>query len=170
MRKFIKLLSLIMVCVMLTACGNSAATTAGTTDAPAPDPVFSKIKFLVFNGSKEVLNDRPADKAEFTEFLNIYRTENNQFSNAAYNGGIYYIEITCEPDNAEHTWEKDDFYVLKTDPEKNIGVYIRKDSYGALCEINIAYDNLDIDALLKLAENDGVKSIKFYLGYVTYPT
>jgi hypothetical protein len=76
---------------MLTACGNATATTAVTTDAPAPDPVFGKIKFLVYNGSTEVLNDRPANNAEFMEFLNIYRTENNQFSNTVYNGGIYYI-------------------------------------------------------------------------------
>ena len=169
MRKFLKLLSLIMACVMLTACGNAAATTAVTTDAPAPDPIFGKIKFLVYNGSTEVLNDRPANKAEFTEFLNIYRTENNQFSNIVYNGGIYYIEIECEPDSAEHIWTPYDFTSLKIDGAGTWTISMGKGE-RTNCVINISYDGLDIDALLKLAENDGVNNIWFYLGYVTYPT
>ena len=164
MKKFLKLLSLIMACVMLTACGNAAATTAVTTDAPAPDPIFGKIKFLVYNGSTEVLNDRPANKAEFTEFLNIYRTENNQFSNACYLGNYYYVEIKCAPDSAGHTWTQSDFASLKNDGTET-AMEINQNN----CTMRIGYDNLNVDALLKLAENEGVSSIRFYLGYITYP-
>ena len=169
MKKFLRLLSLIMACVMLTACGNTGATTAGTTDAPAPDPVFGKIKFLVCNGSTEVLNANPADKAELMEFLGVYRTENDQFSNAAYNGGIYYIEIECEPDSAEHTWTQSDFAALISDGAEKCTVSMGKGD-RTNCVINVSYDNLNIDALLNLAENDGVNGIRFYLGYVTSPT
>ena len=170
MKKILKLLSLIMVCVMLTSCGNAAGTTTlATTEAPAPDPVFGKIRFLVCNGSNVVLDDRPANKAKFMEFLDIYRTENNQFTNASYNGGIYYIEIECEPDSAEHTWTPSDFAALKIDGAETCTISMSKGSHTS-CTISVSYDGLNIDALLKLAENDGVNSIKFYLGYVTYPT
>ena len=169
MKKSLRLLWLIAACFMLTACGNAGATTAGTTDAPAADPVFGKINFLIYNGSAEVFNARPANKAEFMEFLGVYRTENSQFGNACYRGDFYYIEIECAPDSAEHIWTQKDFAVLIIDGAKTGVISMGKGKYTS-CTISVSYDNLDIDALLKLAENGGVNSIRFYLGYVADPT